>query len=83
MLYIHEGIVSEEDFDKAQAIRLRRAKNRNTVGSKNRKRDKFSREYAFSCLLECGFCGSNLSRRSWHSNSSLKIVLSNLILVIS
>ncbi len=26
----------------------------------------------FSCLLECGFCGSNLSRRSWHSNSQYK-----------
>nr|WP_317729254.1 recombinase family protein [Clostridium tetani] len=68
----HEGIISEEDFDKAQAIRLRRAKNRNTVGSKNGKRDKFSRKYAFSCLLECGFCGSNLSRRTWHSNSQYK-----------
>jgi DNA invertase Pin-like site-specific DNA recombinase/plasmid maintenance system antidote protein VapI len=68
----HKGIVNEEDFDKAQAIRLRRAKNRNTVGSKNGKRDKFSRKYAFSCLLECGFCGSNLSRRSWHSNSQYK-----------
>lgn len=68
----HEGIINEEDFDKAQDIRLRRAKNRNTVGSKNGKREKFSREYAFSCLLECGFCGSNLSRRSWHSNSQYK-----------
>ena len=68
----HEPIISQEDFDKAQAIRLRRAKNRNTVGSKNGKRDKFSRKYAFSCLLECGFCGSNLSRRSWHSNSQYK-----------
>lgn len=27
----HEPIISEDDFDKAQAIRLRRAKNRNTV----------------------------------------------------
>lgn len=68
----HDPIISEDDFDKAQAIRLRRAKNRNTVGSKNGKRDKFSRKYAFSCLLECGFCGSNLSRRSWHSNSQYK-----------
>lgn len=71
----HEGIISQEDFDKAQAIRLRRAKNRNTVGSKNGKRDKFSREYAFSCLLECGFCGSNLSRRSWHSNTKYNKVI--------
>lgn len=26
----------------------------------------------FSCLLECGFCGGNLSRRRWHSNSKYK-----------
>lgn len=68
----HELIISQEDFDKVQAIRFRRAKNRNTVGSKNRKRDKFSRKYAFSCLLECGFCRSNLSRRFWHNNFQYK-----------
>ena len=33
------------------------------------KREKFSRQYAFSCMLECGFCGASLSRRSWHSSS--------------
>ena len=68
----HEPIICEDDFDKAQEIRLRRAKNRNTVKSKDGKREKFSRKYAFSCLLECGFCGSNLSRRTWHSNSQYK-----------
>ena len=31
-----------------------------------------SRQYAFSCLLECGFCGANLSRRRWHSSSKYK-----------
>ena len=36
------------------------------------KREKFSWQYAFSCLLECGFCGGNLSRRRWHSNSKYK-----------
>lgn len=71
----HEPIISEDDFDKAQAIRLRRAKNRNTVKSKDGKRKKFSRKYAFSCLLECGFCGSNLSRRTWHSNSQYNKVI--------
>lgn len=71
----HEPIISQEDFEKAQAIRTRRAWSRNTVGSKNGKRDKFSREYAFSCLLECGFCGSNLSRRSWHSNTKYNKVI--------
>lgn len=63
----HESIVSEEVFDKAQEILNRRGKVRSlrTDG----KREKFSRKYSFSCMLECGFCGSTLSRRSWHSGS--------------
>ena len=36
------------------------------------KRDKYSRKYAFSSLLECGFCGGHLTRRQWHSNSIYK-----------
>lgn len=67
----HEPIISEEMFARAQEIRSRRNGNRKhdvTPG----KREKFSRQYAFSCLLECGFCGGNLSRRRWHSNSKYK-----------
>ena len=59
----------EEDFEKAQGIRLRRSKNRNTVANNGGKREKYSRKYAFSSMLECGFCGHNLSRRNWHSSS--------------
>lgn len=55
-------------FDKAQEILKRRGKSR-AVSPVTGKREKFSRQYAFSCMLECGFCGSNLSRRSWHSSS--------------
>ena len=65
----HEPIVSEEVFEKAQEILKRRGKNRSKMVSTSGKREKFSRQYAFSCMLECGFCGSNLSRRSWHSSS--------------
>jgi len=63
----HEPIVTEEVFEAAQEILKRRAKPRriNVDG----KREKFSRKYAFSCMLECGFCGGTLSRRSWHSGS--------------
>lgn len=63
----HEAIISEETFEKAQEILRRRAKPRrlNTDG----KREKFSRKYSFSCMLECGFCGGTLTRRSWHSGS--------------
>ena len=63
----HEAIISGETFDRAQEIRKRRNGGRKsaTLG----KREKFSRQYAFSCMLECGFCGGNLSRRRWHSGS--------------
>ena len=66
----HQPIVSEETFARAQEIRERRNGGRKspTPG----KRDKYSRQYAFSCMLECGFCGSNLSRRRWHSSSKYK-----------
>lgn len=63
----HEPIISEEDFERAQGIRLRRAKNRNTIANNEGKREKYSRKYAFSSMLECGFCGHMLSRRTWHS----------------
>lgn len=67
----HEPIVSEETFARAQEIRSRRNINRrkDVVAGK---REKFSRQYAFSCMLECGFCGENLSRRRWHSSSKYK-----------
>lgn len=62
----HEPIISEELFEQAQEIRLRRRGGKNSTP---KMRQKFSRQYAFSCLLVCGFCGAGLSRRSWHSNS--------------
>lgn len=65
----HEPIISEEDFEKAQGIRLRRAKNRNTVANNGGKREKYSRKYSFSSMLECGFCGHVLSRRTWHTST--------------
>lgn len=65
----HEPIVSEEVFEKAHEILKRRGKDRSRMVSTLGKREKFSRQYAFSSMLECGFCGSNLSRRSWHSGS--------------
>lgn len=63
----HESIISKETFAKAQEIRERRNGGRKSITPG--KREKYSRQYAFSCMLECGFCGSNLSRRSWHSCS--------------
>ena len=69
----HEAIISEEVFEKAQEILKRRAKPRRlTVDGK---REKFSRKYAFSCMLECGFCGGTLTRRSWHSGSQYNKII--------
>ncbi|HEL1163230.1 TPA: recombinase family protein [Streptococcus equi subsp. zooepidemicus] len=65
----HEPIVTEEEFNQAQEIRLRRSGRRGRIGSTSGKRQRFSRMYAFSSMLECGFCQSVLSRRSWHSGT--------------
>ena len=66
----HEPIISEDMFEKAQAMRSRR--NGGKLSVVPGKRDKYSRKYAFSSLLECGFCGGHLTRRQWHSNSIYK-----------
>lgn len=66
----HEPIISAETFARAQEIRERR--NGGRKAATPGKREKYSRQYAFSCILECGFCGANLSRRRWHSSSKYK-----------
>lgn len=72
----HEPIISEEMFDKAQEILKKRGSNRSAVHQVSAgKREKFTRQYAFSCMLECGFCGSNLSRRRWHSGSNYSKII--------
>ncbi len=69
----HEPIISEEIFEKAQAILNKRgAKHR---GVQKGKREKYSRKYAFSSKMECAFCGSNLSRRNWHSGTKNEKVI--------
>ncbi|MFV3013105.1 recombinase zinc beta ribbon domain-containing protein [Clostridium botulinum] len=65
----HEAIISEETYEKAQEILKRRNQNRVKTGDGNIKREKFSRQYAFSCMLECGFCSGRLTRRNWHSGT--------------
>ena len=69
----HEPIVSEDVFAKAQEILARRGYPRrlNPEG----KREKYSRKYAFSSLLQCGFCNTNLNRRSWHASARHKKII--------
>lgn len=62
----HEPIVSRELFEQAQQILKRRGVS-NVRNNVNGKREKYSRQYAFSCMLKCGFCGGTLSRRTWNS----------------
>ncbi len=70
----HEPIVDKEVFEEAQRILQRRNVTRRNL-AESVKREKFSRMYAFSCLLECGFCGSLLSRRSWNSGTKYNKVV--------
>lgn len=64
----HEPIISAEVFEKAQEILKRRSYPR-VPHEKGAKRQKYSRKYAFSCMLECGYCGGTLTRRRWHSGT--------------
>lgn len=66
----HEAIISEEMWEQAQAIlKKRTATHSNANMDPNAYREQFSRKYAFSCMVKCGFCGASLTRRSWHSGS--------------
>jgi DNA invertase Pin-like site-specific DNA recombinase len=64
----HEAIIDIETFEVAQAILKKRNENRTKVDAHGR-REKYSKKYTFSCMLKCGYCGSNLSRRNWHSGT--------------
>ena len=59
----HQAIVSREEWDKANELLKKRSYCRKVDSDGNRYR--FSRQYAFSSALECGFCGKQLSRRHW------------------
>ncbi|HEW2722545.1 TPA: recombinase zinc beta ribbon domain-containing protein, partial [Streptococcus pneumoniae] len=71
----HDAIISPEIFTQAQEIRLRRSGNKKTIANTKGKRERYSRMYPFSSRLECGFCGTVLSRRSWHSSSEYKKII--------
>ena len=64
----HEAIIDAETFEKAQVILRKRNENRTKLDEHGR-REMLSHKYTFSCMLKCGFCGSILSRRSWHSGT--------------
>ena len=63
----HEPIVSREVWDEAERIRKKRATNKVMEPTGNRER--YTRQYAFSSMCECAFCGHKLTRRTRHSSS--------------
>ena len=72
----HEPIISEETWEQAQAILQKRAGCRTNANMDPSKyREQFSRRYAFSCMIKCGFCGASLTRRNWHSGSKYNKVI--------
>ena len=58
----HEPIVSKEDWEKAEAIRNKRSQNQ-VVGASGA-REHYTRQYAFSSMCECAYCGHKLTRRT-------------------
>lgn len=70
----HEPIVDRETFEKANKILSRRSFSRKSKDP-NVTREKYSRKYAFSSMLECHFCGKKFSRRAWHSSTKYSKVV--------
>ena len=66
----HKPIISEEIWNKAQEIRESRYRTNENVS--DGARTKFARKYAFSSMCQCGFCGTNLTRRSHHQDTQHK-----------
>lgn len=66
----HDPIVSVEIWDKAQEIRKGRYRKNTMIVDGTR--EKHTRKFAFSSMCECGFCGTNFSRRSHHQDTSHK-----------
>jgi len=62
----HTPIISAEDFQKAQDILSRRGE---SIKHKGKRWDKYSRQYAFSSMIYCGFCDSVYSRRNLYSGT--------------
>lgn len=67
----HEPIISERMFNQVQEILQKRG----GVRGSGRRKGNFSRKYPFSSRLYCGFCGSFLTRRNWHSGTKNSITV--------
>lgn len=67
----HEPIVSKDLFKQANEIRKKKACPRRGTNQYNDKtREKITRAYSFSSMLQCGYCGSTLTRRVKYNSRS-------------
>lgn len=67
----HDPIVSKEVFRQANEIRKKKACPRRGVNQYNDKtREKITRAYSFSSMLQCGYCRSTLTRRVKYNSKS-------------
>ena len=66
----HEAIISKEVWEKAQEIRKGRFHSNPTCVDGVRAR--YTKKYAFSSICQCGFCGTNMVRRSHHQDTQHK-----------
>lgn len=64
----HELILSEEMWEQA-ILKRRTVVHENSNVDPNSYRKQYSRKFAFSCMVKCGFCGASLTMHSWHSGS--------------
>jgi site-specific DNA recombinase len=71
----HEPIVSDEVWNKAQEILEKRSPSHSNPLVDPQQRTKFSRKYTFSCMLQCGFCQSTLTRRTRNHQTKYKQVV--------
>lgn len=69
----HEPIISKEEFTAAQKILDIRGTPGRIVDGK--RQEKMTRQYAFSCMVKCGYCGSTFTRRHWHKGESYDKVM--------
>ncbi len=65
----HEAIVSRDFFDDVQEI-MKKCGGRRSVTKSNYR--KYTRKYAFSSMMKCGFCGGTITRRNWNSGTHNK-----------
>ncbi len=69
----HEAIIPSDVWEKANEMLKKRSYVRklNPDGTRSR----FSREYDFSSLLECGFCHHTLCRRKWSGGHNYSVLI--------